>query len=63
MEKNKEIKFLTVPEVSEKLRVHWQSTLSYIKGGQLKAYKIGKGYKIKEQDLLDFIDKKSTKKG
>ena len=56
------IEFLSVAEVSDLLKVHWQSTLSYIKSGQLRAFKIGKGYKIKKQDLLDFIEKRSTTK-
>ncbi len=58
--KEKKIEFLNVIQVSERLGVHWQTTLSYIKSGQLKAFRIGKGYKITEKDLTDFIQKRST---
>jgi excisionase family DNA binding protein len=54
------IEFLTVEEVSDQLKIHWQTTLNYIRSGQLKAAKIGKGYKINKNDLMDFIEKKSN---
>ena len=57
------LEFLTVEEVSEQLKIHWQTTLNYIKSGQLKAAKIGKGYKINKNDLMAFIEKKSNIKG
>ena len=61
MEEN-DLEFLTVAQVSAKLQVHWQTVLNYIKSGRLNAVKIGNGYRIAKKDLLDFIDRNSTKK-
>lgn len=56
--------FYTVEEVSERLQVHWQSVLNAIKRGELEAVKLGRGYRITEQAILDFIvlRTKGTKK-
>lgn len=59
---SEKIEFLTVEEVSEILKVHWQSTLTYIRTKQLRAAKIGKGYKINKKDLLEFIETKYNRK-
>ena len=48
-------KFLLVEEVAEKLRLHPNTVREYIKGGKLPAAKFGKVYRIKEQDLEEFI--------
>ena len=60
--KDNELEFLTVSQVSKKLQIHWQTTLSYIKTGRLNAVKIGNGYRISKQDLLDFVSKQSTRR-
>lgn len=59
---NNELEFLTVAQVSEKLQVHWQTVLNFIRRKELKALKIGNGYRIAKKDLVDFINSKSTKK-
>lgn len=55
-------KFYTVQEVADTLQVHWQSVLNYIKGGKLEAIKLGKGYRISEENLKKFIANHSTRK-
>ncbi len=50
-------KFLTVEEVSQKLQVHWQTILTYIKSGKLRAVKLGRGYRIDPEDFRDFIER------
>jgi excisionase family DNA binding protein len=55
-------KFLTVEEVTQILQVHWQTVLSYIKSGKLRAVQLGRGYRIDPQDLKEFIEKMKTKK-
>lgn len=55
-------KYLTVTEVAELLKVHWQSVLTYIKKGELEAVKIGRGYRISEQAIEEFIKKRTTKR-
>ncbi len=52
--------FLTVQEVSEILRVHWQTVLNYIKSGKLNAVKLGKGYRIFEKSFREFIKENQT---
>jgi excisionase family DNA binding protein len=52
--------FLTVAQVAKTLQVHWQTVLNYIKNGKLKAVKLGKGYRIKKEELDNFIKKQST---
>lgn len=52
--------FYTVEQVAELLQVHWQTVLNYIKGGKLKAVRLGKGYRIKKQELDNFIKTQST---
>jgi excisionase family DNA binding protein len=54
--------FFTVEEVASKLQVHWQTILSYIKTGKLRAVKLGRGYRIDPQDLYTFVEGMKTKK-
>jgi excisionase family DNA binding protein len=53
-------KLLTVEEVAGKLQVHWQTILSYIKSGKLRAVKLGRGYRIDPEDLSSFIEASKT---
>ncbi len=55
-------KFLTVKEISEKLQVHWQTVLTYIKSGKLRAVKLGRGYRVDPDDFTKFIEGMKTKK-
>ena len=57
-----EKEFYTVEELSEKLQVHWQTILNYIRSGELEAVKLGKGYRISKTAFDSFIKKRSTKK-
>jgi excisionase family DNA binding protein len=54
-------KYYTVQEVTDLLKLHWQSVLTYIKKGELEAVKLGKGYRISQQALDAFIAKRTTK--
>ncbi len=53
--------YYTVQEVADLLKLHWQSVLNYIKKGELEALRLGKGYRISQQALDDFIDRRTTK--
>lgn len=53
--------YYTVQEVADLLKLHWQSVLTYIKKGELEALKLGKGYRISQQALDDFIARRTTK--
>lgn len=53
--------YYTVEELSEKLQVHWQTILNYIRSGELEAVKLGKGYRISKKSFDSFIAKRSTR--
>jgi len=55
-------KYLTVTEVAKRLQVHWQSVLTYIKNGELEAVKLGRGYRISEKAIVEFVRKRTTKR-
>ena len=54
--------FYTVDELSELLQVHWQTILNYIRSGELKAVKLGKGYRISKKEFDIFITNRTTGK-
>lgn len=53
--------YYTVKQISELLQVHWQTILNYIKNDKLKAVKLGKGYRISQEALDNFIKLNSSK--
>jgi len=54
-------KYYSVTEVAERLQVHWQSILTYIKNGELEAVKLGRGYRISDDAIQEFLKKRSTR--
>lgn len=52
-----DFKLYTIEEITAILKVTQRTVYNYIKGGQLKAVKIGKYWRIKHTDLQNFIDK------
>lgn len=55
--------FYTVEQLSDLLKVHWQTILNYIKSGKLNAVKLGKGYRIPKKEFDIFVKKNITKNG
>jgi len=55
------IKFLSVKEVAEALRVSERSVFRYIHDGKLKASKVGY-WRISEDDLRQFLEQSSNVK-
>ena len=53
--------FYTAKELAEKLRVNIMTIYRYIKVGKLKAYKIGKEFRIDKKEFQKFLDKVKTK--
>lgn len=49
------IKFYTIPETAEALKVTPQTVRSYIKKGRIKAQRIGRPILITEGNLKDFL--------
>jgi excisionase family DNA binding protein len=54
--------YYTVEELAEKLQVHWQTILNYIRSGELEALRLGKGYRISKSSFDKFVINRSTKK-
>jgi len=53
--------FYLVEELAKKLRVSNMTIYRYIKAGKLKAYKIGKEFRIDKEEFNNFLNKVKTK--
>jgi excisionase family DNA binding protein len=56
-----EKEFYKAEDLAEKLDVNIMTIYRYIKANRLKAYKIGKEFRIKRKDFNNFIEKNCTK--
>lgn len=56
---NKE--FYKTEEIASLLQVNVMTIYRYIKAGKLKAYKIGREFRINKNDFNNFLDKVKTK--
>ena len=56
-----EKEFYTAEELAEKLRVNIMTIYRYIKAGKIKAYKIGKEFRIDKSEFDNFLIKTKTK--
>jgi len=57
-----EEKYYTIEEVAEMLKVVYLTVYRWIQDGKLKAYKAGKQYRIKKEDLDGLVKNyKNTK--
>ena len=61
MMQDESLSFLTMDDVAISLKISPLSVMKYIKGGQLKAYRIGRLIRIRRTDLEEFIQKQNTK--
>lgn len=53
--------FYTAQELADKLRVNIMTIYRYIKAGKLKAYKIGKDFRIEAKEFEAFLNSIKTK--
>lgn len=53
-------RLLTPEEVAEALQLHHLTVLKFIRGKKLKSVKIGRLYRIREEDLEEFLEKQSS---
>ena len=51
-------KFLTVGEVARHLRVSNMTVYRLVKSGQLSAVRIGRGYRIREDDVHRYLEQR-----
>lgn len=56
-----ESKFMTIKEVAELLKVNKMTVYRYVKAGRIKAYKIGKEFRIDKNEFDNFLNKVRTK--
>ena len=47
---------LTVEEVSERIKVIKDTVREWLRNGDLVGIKLGKAWRIEEQDLIDFLE-------
>jgi len=48
---------LTIKEVARFLRVHQNTVYALIKGGSLEASRVGRQYRIKKTDLMNYLNR------
>jgi excisionase family DNA binding protein len=56
-------KFLTVNEVADVIRVSTMTVYRLIKGGELPAVRVGKSFRVREEDLDAYLAKHFTEAG
>jgi len=61
MNEKEKKEFYTAQELADKLRVNIMTIYRYIKAGKLKAYKIGKEFRIDKKEFNNFLNKVKTK--
>ena len=52
--------FYTAQDLAEKLGVNIMTIYRYIKAGKLKAYKIGKEFRIEKEEFNAFLERVKT---
>lgn len=58
---NKDKEFYRAEDLAELLEVNIMTIYRYIKAGRLKAYKIGRDFRIDKNEFNSFLKKVSTK--
>ena len=61
MKKGESDQFYRAEELADALKLNVMTIYRYIKAGRLKAYKIGKEYRIDKTEFQSFLKKVSTK--
>ncbi len=56
-------RFLTVAEVASLMRVSSMTVYRLIKAGELRAARVGKSYRVREDDLDGYLSKQFTVAG
>ena len=56
-------RLLTVQEVADQLRVSTMTVYRLIKGGELRAMRVGKSYRLRDEDVDAYLSKAYTEAG
>ncbi len=59
----REARFVTVNEVAQLMRVSKMTVYRLIRNGDLPAVRIGRGYRIREEDVHRYLDARYTEAG
>jgi excisionase family DNA binding protein len=59
----REARFVTVNEVAQLMRVSKMTVYRMIRQGELPAVRIGRGYRIREEDVRRYLDSRYTEAG
>jgi excisionase family DNA binding protein len=63
MTTNNEVRFVTVAEVADRLRVSTMTVYRLIQAGDLAAARIGKSYRLREEDVDRFLQSRFHEAG
>ena len=58
-----EERLLTVSEVAEVLRVSRMSIYRMIKQGEMPAFRVGRGYRLRQEDVHRYLKERFTEAG
>ena len=56
-------KLLTIQEVADQLRLSRLTVYRYISSGKLPAFKLGRDFRISQDEVIDFLNNRKTNKG
>ena len=56
------VEYLKVEQIADELGLSEETVLRWIRKKELKAYKLGKNYRIKREDYQEFLDQRYTGK-
>ena len=59
----REARFVTVSEVAQLMRVSKMTVYRLIKQGDLPAFRVGRGYRMREEDVHRYLDARYTEAG
>ena len=51
-------RFMTVAEVARELRVSNMTVYRLVKAGQLRAVRVGRGYRLREEDVRKYLQQR-----
>jgi excisionase family DNA binding protein len=54
------VEYLTVEHIARELSVSDETVLRWIRKRQLKAYKLGRDYRVKREDYQEFLNQRYT---
>ena len=54
------VEYLKVEQIAKELGLSEETVLRWIRKKELKAYKLGKNYRVKREDFQEFLDQRYT---